>query len=586
MNNKILILSYPRTGSTFFTTLYNEYMSAAEPETYIKLPDELLNIHHWQLDLDEPFLYEFFEKYNTSPEQLSSRDEIRRVLFSILDNADNFCLKYFPWMDEVVQLDEIIERCPELNIVVLYRENVFETIASHAISIENKVYNLRKDDRTNIVHSCSSVTPLDYDEMFYNIRKWQDLYVSLRERHIPIFSTVSYEDMSFTQSDLYFLMNDYVYINTVSNGTLRKMSRISDKRKALKYEDTLNKIIMPNLHKHVIYVDEDLKINIVNEYNTFKSVFVEPLLLENNKDALRAKEYDHLIGNPTFSCWEKFSNQYRICVSSIRATALDTPETFNGMLSSLAEKHGDSDYNNHYYRAMSIFNIAVDMFPADRSYSLPIIKLYNGRYEVCSGNKLIAAHQLLDRDVLCVILSERDKYAFSENLSDFDRGLIYEDNIRSISALSKYFIGNLSLQFQIDNMRYAEDDPEKLYYQMIGQSSPLEWQDENGNICYPNFNHVSSLYAAELFSNGKTITIYSPNIEDYFDTFELESLEQLERLIEKVNQEYDGNNSVSSICGLSSAIIPDQVNMYKIIVDLKRTVNSLQHELDNMRDKI
>lgn len=574
MHNKILLLSYPRTGTTFLIDLFNMYVEKRQPEYFTILPHELLNIYHWQHYVEEPELSDFFTQYNTSPEKLSERDEIRRVLFETL-KQDNLIIKYFPWMDNIVSIDEILDACPEIKIVVMYREDIYETIVSHALSIANNIYNVKVDANVKIKHDVSSVSRSEYEDMFYNIRKWQDTYVRLTEAGFDTSCLLSYEDLSFTQEDLAHIIPDYKYDPDIGGRPTKKMSSFKDKNNALDRKTAIDNLITPYVKKYLIYVDEAFKINIFKELSVFNSVFVVPSR-DNARFNKRFLRHRHIIKKPKFKYWEIFCKQYRLTVSLVDPAYLGTKfamRKFNELVPEAID-----DYDSEFYRLLNILQIVQDMHVTTRSYTLPILKLNKKEIESISGSKVIAAHQALNRSMLTLTLHERESYVDDDRTLNYtyEYGDVYADDVTSISQLRDFFVGQTYAFFQFDDSKFDENDENILFYAIKMFSLPDTWEVYDDNcMAYPFFNSITFLEMTRAFP-GNTTELFCPNINKTIKVNDIDS-SLLLRLCELFQRDYDANANAKDAC--ENRMYLDATTMFDLLRKMRSEINDLKHQL-------
>lgn len=248
---RILLLTAPRSGSTYICSMFNKYTQSAR-DNYVVMPQEMLNYENWCNTKDKQLKNsDFFKWLGKDYDELASSVEAMRTSFIKCMDQDNYIFKYFPIvMERVIRFDEIIELCKHHNIkiVVLYRRNLLESIVSILLSHGNNVWNIQSDSELEINPKKinQNLTHVDYV-----IRTYKKLlkFVEQARTDYQIHNVLEYESLNYTVSDLDKIIDSRDKLIKISAPT-KKLTSSEQKFKVLNDNPELKDSIYELLDKH------------------------------------------------------------------------------------------------------------------------------------------------------------------------------------------------------------------------------------------------------------------------------------------------------------------------------------------------
>lgn len=248
---RILLLTAPRSGSTYICSMFNKYIQSTR-DNYVVMPQEMLNYENWCKTKDKQLKNtHFFEWLGKDYDELAGSVEVMRSSFLKCTDQDNYIFKYFPIvMERVVRFDEIIEICKHHNIkiVVLYRRSLLESIVSILLSHGNDVWNIPSDSDLKIDPKKidQNLTHIDYV-----IRTYKKLleFVEQARTDYQIHSVLEYESLNYTVNDLDKILESRDKLIKIPPPT-KKLTNSEQKFKILNDNPELKDSIYELLDKH------------------------------------------------------------------------------------------------------------------------------------------------------------------------------------------------------------------------------------------------------------------------------------------------------------------------------------------------
>ena len=168
LDNRVLLLSYGRTGSTYYCNSFNNYQKNIDNNYFPVMPEPYVYIKK-----DWSGYHQFVSKYNLNIDKMVNLDtnEISKSFLVSFKN-DKFILKYFTGYIQSVTQNKInnnivFNRCLKTNtkIHVLYRKNILDVIVSYIIAATTNIWQQNKNNFKNIDYNKLEIKEKIIDEI-------------------------------------------------------------------------------------------------------------------------------------------------------------------------------------------------------------------------------------------------------------------------------------------------------------------------------------------------------------------------------------------------------------------------------------
>lgn len=257
---RILLLSAPRSGSTYVCSMFNAYMNNTLPD-YVLLPQEMLNYENWRKTKEKQILNTgFFDFLGKDYDAISkNRNTMRDAFIKCLDR-DQYIFKYFPYvMENLFKFEEMIEICKhwDIKIVGLYRRNLIDSIISILISNATGVWNLSIDDDGQQDTSKIDINQDHVDYMVKTYKRQLHFFKQLKDQNL-LYNILEYEKLAFNITDLDKLLHSRDH-NIIMPAKTKKLTTSQEKQKIFQNNEEVQKIIISSLEKFNMNMEIEFK---------------------------------------------------------------------------------------------------------------------------------------------------------------------------------------------------------------------------------------------------------------------------------------------------------------------------------------
>jgi hypothetical protein len=246
-DNKILLFTIARSGSTYICMLLRRYFIANNVE-YSDTDYEIANIAAWKNNVQN-----IIEKNKHVINELGLSDHpidrsfMNTVLLYHLTRPQSFVYKYFPFDSFHTKEDEILALSEKhgLTIICLYRKNILDVVLSNMI----KYHGYENQIDSECLEYLINETVIYSYELYFGI-------FNKIKNHSSVYKVIAYEDLSFHPD---IDINLFYKNTTLDNDLLTK----KDVDSSLKQQVLLQ---YPNLIEQVVSSLKKTTLPIVNDY--------------------------------------------------------------------------------------------------------------------------------------------------------------------------------------------------------------------------------------------------------------------------------------------------------------------------------
>lgn len=257
----------------------------------------------------------------------------------------------------------------------------------------------------------------------------------------------------------------------------------------------------------------------------------------------------NIVKYPEYWHWEKFIKENRIDLGFINPNIIH-PHTWGAinlygqsadsfmattstgtqlLLCLVAMEPSNPIYYRLYRRVRALLQVAYEIYVEELPSSIPVVSFFrnNGSPLIHPGNKLLSAHQILQRDCRILSIVSRDSKKNNRYNSAWEKEYIkvpfikiLKEDITKISTLRNLFKGKMFGFFDFEHTLTTETDENLLFKHLHLWSDHKTWGpgvDINGNVFLPNFN-FRQFCLNTLNFKGKTVLIKPPINQPKEDT--------------------------------------------------------------------